>query len=693
MRRSRFRACPLCEAICGLELQYEDERLVAIRGDAADPFSRGHVCPKGNAILDLESDPDRLRRPLQRVGGEWREIGWDEAFAFAAQRIAAIRAGHGAAAVAAYLGNPNVHHYGHIAYAPALLRLLRTPNVYSASSVDQWPHQFVCALMYGHQFLLPVPDVDRTDFFLMLGANPVASNGSLMTAPGIANRLKALGARGKLVLLDPRRTETAALAAEHHFIRPGSDAWFLLAFLQELLALGPPRVEAYAGRLTNLEAALAAIRAVDCGDVEARTGIARATIARLAGEFHAAPAALAYGRIGVSTQDWGSLCQYLLQLLNLLSGNLDREGGMLPSEPVIPLTGPRTNAGKRGRWHSRVRGLPEFGGELPVGVLAEEIDTPGEGQVRALLSIAGNPVLSTPDGRRLDAALASLDFMLSVDIYLNETTRHAELILPPASPLTQYHYDLVFNGFAVRRVARLNVPVAERGADERADWEIFDGLGRAIAAATGEVWTPLQPPREAIAAGLARGGSGIDIDTLEAAEHGLDLGPLRPSLLQRLQTADGRIDCAPAPLLAELQRLRGSEGGAVGEGLRLIGRRELRSNNSWMHNAPRLAKGKPRHQLLMHPEDLAARGIASGARVRVSSAVGAIETEVLASEDLMRGVACLPHGFGHGREGTRLARANAVEGASYNDLSDSARLEGGCGNAALSGLEIRVVAA
>ena len=689
MRRSRFRACPLCEAICGLELQFEDDALVAIRGDAADPFSRGHVCPKGNAILDLEADPDRLRLPMRREGGQWREIAWDEAFAYAAQRLGEIRARHGNAAVAAYLGNPNVHHYGHIAYAPALLRLLHTPNVYSASSVDQWPHQFACATMYGHQFLVPIPDVDRTDYFLMLGANPVASNGSRMTAPGIAARLKALAARGKLVLLDPRRTETAAIASEHHFVRPGSDAWFLLAFLQELLRLGPPRTEAYAGKLARMDEALAAIRAADCGALEARTGIARATVERLAAEFRAAPSAVAYGRIGVSTQSWGTLCQWLLQLVNLLTGNLDREGGALPNDPAIPVTGPRTNAGKRGRWRSRVRGLPEFGGELPVGVLAEEIATPGEGQVRALLCIAGNPVLSTPGGHRLDAALGSLEFMLAIDIYLNETTRHADLVLPPASPLTQYHYDLVFNAFAVRQVARLNRPIAERAAGERADWEIFDGLGQALARASGEVWTPLLPPREAIAAGLARGGSGLGIDELEAAEHGLDLGPLAPSLLRRLQTADGCIDCAPAPLLAELQRLLDDAEGD-GDELRLIGRRELRSNNSWMHNAPRLVKGKPRHHLLMHPQDLARRGIAAGTRVRVSSAAGSIETEVLASEDLMPGVACLPHGFGHGREGTRLARANALAGASYNDLSDPARLEGGCGNAALSGLPIRV---
>jgi len=692
MRHSRFRACPLCEAVCGLELQYEGAQLVAIRGDEADPFSRGHVCPKGNAILDLEADPDRLRRPLRREGDRWHEIGWDEAFEFAAQGLCGVRARHGAAAIAAYLGNPNVHHFGHIAYVPALLRLLRTPNVFSASSVDQWPHQFACAAMYGHQFLLPLPDVDRCDYFLMLGANPVASNGSLMTAPGIAKRLKALAARGKLVLLDPRRTETAQIASEHHFVRPGSDAWFLFAFLQELLALGPPRVAAYEGRLAHLEQALQDIASVDTSQVEARTGIARATIARLAREFHAAPAAVAYGRIGVSVQAWGTLCQWLLQLVNLLSGNLDREGGMLVGEPPIPVTGPGTNAGKHARWHSRVRGLPEFAGELPVGVLAEEIETPGEGQVRALLTVAGNPVLSTPDGRRLDAALQSLEFMVAIDIYLNETTRHADLILPPASPLTQYHYDLIFNAFAVRRVARLNAPVREREADERADWEIVDGLGAALAPPLGKPWQPLKPPREMIAEGLARGGSGLDIAALEAAEHGLDLGPLRPSLLSRLQTADHRIDCAPELLRAELRRFlaEARPPAAIDGELRLVGRRELRNNNSWMHNAARLVKGKPRHHLLMHPTDLQARGIASGERVRVQSSTGRIETEVLASEDLMPGVACLPHGFGHDREGVRLQRASALAGASYNDLSDANALEGGCGNAALNGIKISV---
>ncbi|MEO8672462.1 MAG: molybdopterin-dependent oxidoreductase, partial [Tahibacter sp.] len=353
-RLSRFRACPLCEAICGLELQYEDERLVAIRGDQLDPFSAGHICPKGNAILDLESDPDRIRQPMRRRGEQWEEVGWDEAIAFAADRLTAIQREHGQAAVAAYVGNPNVHHFGHIGYLPTFLRALKTPNVYSASSVDQWPHQLVCSLMYGHQFLVPIPDVDRTDYFLMLGANPIASMGSLMTAPGIADRLKRLTARGKLVVVDPRRTETAEIASEHLFIKPGTDALFLIGLLQALLALGPPRIEAYHSHIRDLDVAISAIGGFDPDTISHRCGISAETIQRIAKELHRAPTSVVYGRMGVSTQIFGSLTQWLIQLINLVTGNLDRVGGALPNDAAIPLTGPGSAAGARGRWRSRV---------------------------------------------------------------------------------------------------------------------------------------------------------------------------------------------------------------------------------------------------------------------------------------------------------------------------------------------------
>jgi anaerobic selenocysteine-containing dehydrogenase len=685
----RFRACPLCEAICGLEFRSEGGQLTAIRGDAEDPFSRGHVCPKGNAILDLEADPDRLRRPLRRRGTSWEEIGWDEAFAEAGSRLAQLQREHGADAVGAYLGNPVVHHFGHFAYLPSLLRLIRSKNVYSASSVDQWPHQLVSFAMYGHQLLLPVPDVDRTDWMLMLGANPVASNGSLMTAPGIERRLAALTRRGRLVVVDPRRSETAEVASEHVAIRPGTDLWFLLALLGELRALGAPRTAGYEGRLAGLDTALAATEGVTVDEGEARSGVPAATIRRLARELLAAPRACVYGRMGLSTQRHGTLCQWLVQLVNLCAGHLDRPGGVLPADPVMPVTGPGTSRGHRDRWRSRVRGLPEFAGELPVAALAEEILTPGEGQVRGLLSCAGNPVLSTPAGGALDAALATLDYYVAIDIYVNESTRHAHLILPPASPLTQHHYDTVFSGFAVRRVARLNAPLRARAPDERGDWEIVNGLASAYAAAAGKSWNPLPEPRTLIAAGLARGTSGIDLAALEAAPHGLDLGPLEPSLLRRLETASGAIECAPDFLVAELARVRATPVTAAPAGeLSLIGRRHVRSNNSWMHNAPRLVKGKPRHELHVHPNDLAARGLADGDRVRLRSRAGTIEVEARASDALLPGVVCLPHGFGHARSGTRLARAREVVGPSYNDLTDPRHLDDPSGNAALNGTPV-----
>jgi anaerobic selenocysteine-containing dehydrogenase len=686
---SHFRACPLCEAICGLEFRFDEGRLAAIRGDNADPFSRGHICPKGNAILDLEADGDRLRQPLRRHGSDWEEIGWDDAFALAGERLAAIQRKHGTSALGVYLGNPNVHHFGHMAYLPSLLRALRTPNVFSASSVDQWPHQLACAQMYGHQFLLPIPDIDRTDYFLMLGANPMASMGSLMTAPDIGKRLKALTARGRLVVVDPRRTETADIASEHLFIHPGTDALFLIGVLKQLARLRPPRLDHCAGKVKGLEEALTALAAFDARTIADRSGIAETTIERIARELDAAPSAAVYGRMGASTQPFGTLTQWLIQLINLYTGNLDREGGVLPNDAVIPLTGPGTAPGARGRWHSRVRGLAEFGGELPVSALAEEIETPGEGRIRALLTSAGNPVLSTPNGAALERALGTLDFMVCVDIYVNETTRHADLILPPASPLTQYHYDLIFNAFAVRRVARINAPLWEQAADERADWQIFSGIGSAWSAAAGKPFSALPDPATLIAAGLQRGGSGMTFAELEAAPHGVDLGPLRPNLLARLQTASGAIECAPLLLMAELPRLLDVlREPTSSDGLRLIGRREIRSNNSWMHNAPRLVKGKPRHHLLVHPSDLRARGVADGATVQLRSRTGAIRIEVRASETMMPGVVCLPHGFGHQRDGVRLAHAALVDGASYNDLTDPLALDVPSGNAALNGLPV-----
>ncbi len=690
-RSSKFRSCPLCEAICGLELQFEAEKLVAIRGDDADPFSRGHICPKGNAILDLEADPDRLRKPMRRIGDQWQEISWDEAFTLAGNELANIQKEYGANSIGTYLGNPNVHHFGHIAYLPFLLKIIRSQNVFSASSVDQWPHQLVNAQMYGHQFLLPIPDIDHTDYFLMLGANPIASNGSLMTVPDVKERIKALTVRGKLIVIDPRKTETAAIASEHHFIKPAGDVYFLIAFLRELFKIGPARLQAYDEKIVGWSEAISAIENFQVENIFELTRIEPEKIQTMASDFYHTEKAVAYGRMGLSVQEHGSLCQWLLQLINIYTGNLDKVGGALVNETALPITGKGTSAGARGRWTSRVRNLPEFAGELPVSVLCEEIITEGEGQIRALITSAGNPVLSTPNGQSLDQALDKLDFMLSIDVYINETTRHADLILPPASFLTQDHYDSVFNAFAVRRVARLSKPIRERDADERADWEIINGIGAEFAKATGKDWQTLPPPKQMIAMGLARGSSGLNMQDLEAAEHGIDLGPLRPSLMTRLETSSGKIEAAPELFMHALAELK-IPAEADKQSLQLIGRRDIRSNNSWMHNSPRLVKGKTRHQLLMHKDDLQKRGIGDGKSVRVRSDAGEILVEVKASEELMPGVVCLPHGFGHQRSGLQMSLAEKVLGSSYNDLTGTTLLDGPSGNAALNGVRVWVEA-
>lgn len=686
--RTVYRACNLCEAICGLEIVVDGPKIVSIRGDRDDPFSHGHICPKGVALQDVHEDPNRLRRPLRKTGGEWVEIEWDEAFDLAGEKLAAIVAQHGNNAVGFYIGNPSVHNIGTLLHVGPLARVLKTRSAFSATSVDQLPQQLTSLLMFGHQFLIPIPDIDRTDYFLIMGGNPVASNGSIMTVPDVTRRLADIRNRGgKVVVIDPRRTETAAIASEHHFIRPASDAALLMAMLntmkeENLFRIARPEM------LNGLDAALAAISDIT-PDVAARaTGIDAATIRRLAREFASAPSAVCYGRVGSTLQSFGTLNQWLIQLVNLVTGNLDREGGALPTQPLIPITGPGTRRGSYARWTSRVSGLPEAGGELPVAVLAEEILTPGEGQIRGMITIAGNPVLSTPDGRRLDEALESLDFMLSIDIYLNETTRHADLILPPTSSLNHDHYDLIFNAFAVRNVARFNEGIWPRPESERYDWEIFRELCSRIAARLGREHTPFPATATAIAGMLAT--SGASLQMLTDAPHGIDFGPLAPSLYERLETPDGKIQCAPEPLLADIARFR-LDATRERTAFRLIGRRHLRSNNSWMHNSQRLIKGKPRDQLMMHPDDLALLGIADGQTVEVRARVGSVRIPVQATDSIMRGVVSLPHGFGHNRPGTRLGLAEQNAGVSYNDLTDAAAVDAVSGNAALNGIEVEIV--
>ena len=696
-----YRACHLCEALCGVEILIEKDRVVSVRGDQRDPFSHGHICPKAVALKDLHEDPDRLRRPMCKIDGQWQECEWDEAYRLVAEKLARITGEHGHDAVGVYLGNPNVHNWGMMTHGPNFYGLLKTRNRYSATSVDQLPHQMVCYLMYGHQFLVPVPDVDRTTYLLVIGGNPMASNGSLMTVPDFRGRLKALHKRGgKMVVVDPRRTETAEVADRHLFIRPGTDAWFLLALLNVILEEALGDTSSYQDYLKGWDQAVDAVRPFTVALAERMSGVPGPMIRELARELATAEGGVCYGRLGVSVQRFGGLCQWAIQLINIATGNLDRSGGSMFNLPAVDLVaGPNNRPGHFNLWQSRVRGLPEFSGELPVAALAEEILTPGKGQVRALILCAGNPVLSTPNGQQLDRALAGLEFMVAVDFYLNETTRHADVILPPTSPLEHDHYDLALSVFAVRNIARYSAPAFDKPEGAMHDWEIMSQLGAHLAPALGVQARPVYPPTAILDMGLKAGpygeaqgcSPGLDFSELAKQPHGMDLGALKPCLPERLVHQDKKIDCAPPALLADIPRLLKVSEDKLDPGLLLIGRRHVRSNNSWMHNFHRLTKGKPRHQLMMNPEDAARLALKNGQRVSVNSRVGEVSVELDITDAVMPGVVSLPHGWGHGRPGTRLRVADKTPGVCVNDLTDDQDVDELSGNAVLNGVPVTVV--
>lgn len=708
MSERRIGVCNLCEAICGLELTIEGRDVVGVRGNPADPLSRGHICPKGVAIADVYADPDRLRRPVRRVGeggdARWQEIGWDEAFDLVADNLARVINEHGDDALGVYLGNPNAHSLGSMTHGTAMFKSFRTKNRYSATSVDQLPHQLVAHLVFGHQLFLPIPDIDRTSWFLVVGGNPMASNGSLMTVPDFPQRLRDLRARGgRMVVLDPRRTETAKVADEHHFVRPGTDAWVLLAMLHVLTAeASPDDLPTVASYVDGLDTVVELVAEFTPERAEAVSGLPAAEVRRLARELAAADSGVVYSRIGVSAGPWGTVCQWAVTCLNVLTGNLDRPGGAMFTTPAIDAVGTGLiGRGHHDAWRSRVRGLPETAGELPVAALREEIETPGEGQVRALLTVAGNPVLSTPDGARLDRVLRDLDFMAAVDIYVNETTRHADVILPPTTALERDHYDLVFHLLAVRNTARFTPAVFEKEPDQRHDWEVFREITLRTAARLDRK-APLKKrlvqrarltasPTFLIGQLLRRGSSGVTLAKLRRRPAGVDLGPLRGGQLpDRLPARSKRVDLAPALMVEDVARLARVPAPAADE-LVLIGRRHQRDCNSWMHNSERLTRGRPRHQLLMNPDDLAQRAIEDGSRVRITSRVGSVEVEVAASDDLMPGVVSLPHGYGHAGDGVLMSRSREVPGVSVNDLTDPELLDVS-GNAALNGVPVAVTA-
>ncbi|MGW7042926.1 molybdopterin oxidoreductase family protein [Streptomyces avermitilis] len=739
MSRTALRICPLCEATCGLTLTIEGTRVTKARGDRDDVFSKGFICPKGASFGAADGDPDRLRTPLVREDGELREATWDEAFDAVAAGLRSVVEEHGPHAVGVVLGNPNVHTMAGALYPPVLLAGLRTHSLFTASTVDQMPKHVSSGLLYGDAVAIPVPDLDRTDHLLLLGANPLESNGSLCTAPDFPGKLKALKARGgTLTVVDPRRTRTAKLADRHVAIRPGTDALLLAAmahvlFEERLVDLGE-----LAPHVQGLDELADALRDFTPEAASQSCDVPADVIRDLARELAAAPTAAVYGRIGSCTVPHGTLASWLVDVLNILTGNLDRPGGAL-----FPLSAtdkaPRPAGPGRGfalgRWHSRVSGHPEAKGELPLSALAEEIDTAtGEGSpVRALIAVATNPVLSAPDGDRLDKALGSLDFMVSVDPYLNETSRHAHVVLPPPPPSQAPHFDFAFNAFAVHNQVRYTRAAVPLEPGRMAETEI---LARLVLAATGmhgadpaavdalvidqtlgkAVTDPHAPvhgrdPGELAAAltgdsgperrldmmlrlgpygdGFGARPDGLTLEKVLAHPHGIDLGPLRPRLPQPLKTRSGKVELLPEPIAGDLPRLREALR-ERSEGLVLIGRRHLRSNNSWLHNVPALTGGTNRCTLHIHPEDAERLGLTDGAPVRVRGAGGAVTAPVEVTDGIRRGVVSLPHGWGHDRPGTRMSHAALDPGVNVNQLLDGSLLDPLSGNAVLNGVPVEL---
>lgn len=694
MSHLHYRNCNLCEAMCGLEIKLENGQITSIAGDKNDPFSRGHICPKAVALKDVYEDPNRLKTPVKRTAKGWQPISWEEAFAEAVSRIQDIQKAQGHNAVALYQGNPSIHNLGTVMNAPAFAKTLRSKNLYSATSTDQLPHHFASWHLFGHPLLVPIPDIDHTQFMLIFGANPIASNGSMMTVPDVAHRLKAIQQRGgKIVVIDPRRTETAEIANVHHFIRPNTDVLLLLAMIQVLFAEQLVNLKHLAGFTDGLEEVQQASASYAPERVSAATGISAENIRQLARDFASAESAVCYGRVGVSTQLFGGLCQWLIAVLNILTGNLDRPGGAMFTQPAVDFIARGKYEPRFGRWHSRVRGLPEALGELPVAALAEEILTPGEGQIRALITSCGNPVLSTPNGAQLEQALSGLDFMLSIDIYINETTRHAHIILPPATGLEVPHYDLTFHVLAVRNTAKYSAALFEKSPGSKQDYEIYQELTQRLNGNT--AFSQPEPPEEKLNLGLMYGPYGLSLDQLKANPHGIDLGPLKPCLPQRLLHPEKRIPLAPQELLKDLQRVEVLFSEAVqGTNLPflLIGRRHLRDNNSWMHNTSRLMRGRNRCTLHMHPADAQQLKLLDQQVVKVSSRVGSVKLPLEITTDIMPGVVCMPHGYGHDREGVQLEIAKQYAGVSINDLTDEYVLDELTGNSAFSGVRVEVSA-
>lgn len=711
--KKHFRVCNLCEAMCGLEISHDGHKVIAVKGDKEDPLSKGSICPKGVLIDKLHSDPNRLKKPLlKQENGEWKEIGWEKALDIVGEKINETRKKYGNDAVGLYLGNPTVHNFGMMIMTGELKRMLGTKNSFSPTSMDQLPHHFMGYYMYGHPLNIPIPDIDRTQYIIMFGANPIASNGSLMSAPGIHKRLLNIQKRGgKVVQFDPRRNETSRIVDEHHFIKPSTDIYFLLGMLHLIqknnwITLG--HLETHITGLEKLKDIAAEFTPEKVAKI---TGVAEEVIIRVTKEYVLEEKAVLYGRMGMSTQEHGGLCHWLSGVINILTGHLDKPGGAMFTKPAFDIKRASKFEKLHGRWKSRVRGLDEFEGEFPVSVMAEEMLTPGEGQIKALITYAGNPALSTPNAKRLEEALPNLDFMVSIDIFLNETTRHADIILPPPSHLEIEHYDLIFNLISVSNNVKFSEPLFKKEENQLYDWQIAKELIKRLAKVSDKKSSKIFEwftPKQLLNLGLligpygklshpSRWFSGLNLKKVIDSKHGISLGTLKPRIPEVLLTEDGAINIADDVFIKGLEKVKeqfqkyGDKTTSEKEFL-LIGRRHLRTNNSWMHNIETLAKGKNKCTVMMHPADAQKLKLIDKQEVKVSSKTGNINIPVEVTENIMPGVVSIPHGFGHNKKGTQLDIASkpVYAGVSVNDITDHNRIDPVTGNAAFSGQTVSI---
>ncbi|MEY3439793.1 MAG: hypothetical protein RLZZ62_490 [Actinomycetota bacterium] len=740
-----FRTCPLCEAGCGLAITVKDDQVTHIRGDMHDVFSKGFICPKGSTLKQLHYDPDRLLSPMIKRDGVHVKATWDEAWQVIEAGLNRVIEKFGRESIGTYLGNPGAHNLSSMTFNRVLLQAIGSRQRFSASTVDQIPKQVSSGLMFGSPSSVPVPDLDRTQYLLILGANPYESNGSLCTAPDFPGRIEAMQARGgKLVVVDPRKSRTAEQADEWLAIRPGTDALLLAAIANTLandgLHLAKQRLGNYLNGLDQLVEALAPFSATA---VATPTGIDEQTILRIARELRDASCAAVYGRIGTCTTAFGTTASWLVDVVNVFTGNLDRVGGAMFPLPVAGSGNTHGEPGKGkgfriGRGYSRVSKHPEALGEYPAAAMAEEIETPGAGQIRAMVVVGGNPILSTPNSERLAKSFAELDFMVSVDMYLNETSKFADVILPPPSQLQRSHYDLALLTFAVRNVANYSEQVLPLGPNDFDEWQILAKLSAIVSglgadtdvsviddlAIRGVVQSAVQDSSsnvygrdvkqlvdvlsqsgrrgpDRILDFLLRSGpfgdgfgaapDGLTLDKLIAAPHGIDFGALEPRLPEVLRTPSGKVELAPPQLIEDLSRLSHLLAEQVDDSqLTLVGRRHLRSNNSWMHNIEVLVKGKDRCTLQIHPSDASRLGIVGESKVRVTSRVGSVDAPLEITDSVRVGVVSLPHGWGHSMPGTNTRVATSRAGVNSNILTDEKEIDPLSGNSVLNGIPVSV---